>query len=167
MASRNGTMMRLAALLFCTFLSAGAYGQEAPLKIEIKTTQPIVRNAQEFSVSTKIENTGVEEQVLRISQCAYSSMQWTADNPLVHVKDIFCKKNAICFIRLHPGQAYERPLPVRIDAPAQELLKPVTFRLGFRLLGELISAKSHPLPQRSSAPGTLIWSNSVTVNVRR
>ena len=101
MTEGSGTCVVLAAILFFT---AMAYGQDSPLKAEIKTTQAVVKNIQDFVVSTKVENVGKEDQLLHIAECSYPE-QWTADNPSVHVKQVFCKKNPLIDIRLKPGEA--------------------------------------------------------------
>ncbi len=156
----------LAATLFLTVISPTAYGQESPLKIEIKTTPAAVKNMKDFAVGTRIENVGKEEQLLHLSQCSYSSLQWTADNPSVHVKQIFCKENVLIDIRLKPGEAYERALPVRIEIPVLGLPQRVTFRLGFSPRNEAVLGGINPTPPPPSAPGAPIWSNAVTVNIR-
>jgi hypothetical protein len=158
--------MMLAATLFFTVTALTVYGQDSPLKVDIKTTQAVVRNVRDFDISTKIENVGKEEQLLHLSQCSYSGLQWTADNASVHVKQIFCKKNRLIDIRLRPGEAYERALPVRIEIPVLGLPQPVTFRLGFSPWDGAVLVGSHPTPTPPSAPVPPIWSNAVTVTVK-
>lgn len=165
MTAGSGKRMMQAALFFIV-ISPTAYSQGVPLEIEIKTTQPVVKNAQEFAVGTRIENVGKEERLLRLSQCSYSALQWTADNPSVHVKQIFCKKNTLSDIRLKPGEAYERALPVRIEIPVLGLPQPITFRLGFSLWNESILVGTKLIAPPPSALIPPIWSNALTVTVK-
>jgi hypothetical protein len=167
MSERSGKGMMLAATLFFTIAVPTVYAQDSPLKVSIKMTQTVVTNTQDFDVSTKIENIGQEEQILHVSQCWYSSMQWTADNPSVHVKQIFCKKNASIDIRLKPGEATEGVLPVHMEIPVLEFPQPVTFRLGFcpAVCRNPILDRTLPTSPPPLAAVPTIWSNAVTVKI--
>jgi hypothetical protein len=167
MTKDSATVVVLAAMFF-TVTAAAAYGQGSSLKVEIKTTQSVVKNNQDFGASTKIENVSKQDQILHVSQCWYSAMQWTADNSSVHVRQVFCKKNALMDIRLKPGEANEGVLPVHVSLPARELMTPaaVSFRLGFIFPGdEVLPVGPHATAPPPSAPVRLIWSNVVTVTV--
>lgn len=165
MTEGSGRGMMLAATLFFAVMGPKVYCQDSPLKIDIKTTQAVVKNGQDFEVRTKIENVSKEEQILHLSQCSYSALQWRADDPSVHVKQIFCKKNRLIEIRLKRGEAYERVLPVRIEILVPGLPHPVTFRLGFSLRDEVISVATPPIPPPASSAVPPIWSNAITVNI--
>lgn len=167
----------LAAMLFFTFAALTAYGQDPPLKVEIKMTHAVAKNAQDFEVSTKLENVGKQDRrIIHTSECSSSQdwpAQWTADNPTVHVsqpvdvRHISCKENSVIDIWLKPGEPYERTLSVRISLPASELRPPsaVSFRLGFSPQGEVILTGPSTILPPPSAPVRPIWSNAVTVNI--
>jgi hypothetical protein len=161
----SGKCVLLVLPLFFTVTAPAAYGQDLFLRVEIKTMQTTVNNARDFDITTKIENIGKEEQFLHLSQCSYSSLQWAADNPSVHVKQIFCKKNRLIDIRLKPDETYERALPVYIEIPVLGIPQAVTFRLGFSPRDETILVGPHPIPLQPLAPVRPIWSNALTVNV--
>jgi hypothetical protein len=154
--------MMLSATLFFIAISTTAFGQVSPLKVEIKSTQMVVKNLQNFEVSTRIENIGKEEMQIHLSQCSYSSLQWSADNSAVHVKQIICKKNAVSVIRLKPGEAYEKALPIQIEVPILGIPQHVTFRLGFSPWDE-VGVPVTPSPPFH--PGAPIWSNAITLNI--
>jgi hypothetical protein len=155
----------LAAMLFFT-VTVPTHGQDSPLRVEIKTAQAAVKNSRDFEVRTKVENVGIEEQILYLSQCSYSAIQWTADNPSIHVKKIFYKENALIDIRLKPGEVTEGALPVRIEIPDVGLPQEVTFRLGFSPRDGAISIRTNPTLPQSSAPVPPIWSNAITLAVK-
>ena len=69
-----------ATLLFC-FGGLAAYGQSSPLKVEIKLSQTVVKNGEDFSAPTTIRNTGSDERVFGVWDCGYA--QWDTDNPSV------------------------------------------------------------------------------------
>jgi hypothetical protein len=157
MTVRPGGLI-LASALFLTTTPPSAHAQDSPLKVEIRIKQAFVRNTQDFDVSTKIENTGTGQEILHLSQCSYSTLQWMTDNPSVHVKEIFCKKNRLVDIRLNPGEVYERPLPVRTTLPVSGVPQTIAFRLGF--------SPRREAGLRASDKGDRVWSNAVTLTVK-
>jgi hypothetical protein len=167
MTEGSGERVLLATVLSLIGTAATAYGQESPLKVEVETARAVVKNTQDFVVSTTVENVGKEDQLLHIGTCSYAE-QWTTDNPSVHVKNPVCRKNPLMDIRLRPGGSFKRPLAVTVSLPAKELRTPlaVSFRLGFSPMDEVIVAQTHPNPPSHSAPAPPIWSNVVTRTVR-
>ncbi len=143
-------------MLFC-FGGLAVYGQSSDLKVEIQPAQTVVKNNEDFSVSTVIRNTGKNEQKLAVLLCCYS-MLWTTDNPFVHTDCIEgCARNSAIRIQLKPGQIYEKTVRVRVEIGAgRDRNEPVTFRLG-------LNAATY----RSEPKIPTIWSNAVTVNVTR
>jgi hypothetical protein len=144
----NALLLCLGGLTVC--------GQSSSIKVEVEPAQTTVQNNETFTVNTFIRNTGSDEEVLAIWSCSYPQ-QWQADSPFLHVDGVGCMKNDIFHIRIQPGEAYERPLSIRVElAAGKRQIESVTFRLGFQ----------------DENPGTIpktprIWSNAVTVNVTR
>src|ERR1017187_8132507 len=56
-----------------------------PLKVEINTAKTVVKNNEDFSITTVVRNTGSKEQSLWVLPCCYSA-QWTSDIPFVHAE---------------------------------------------------------------------------------
>jgi len=131
--------------------------QDSPLKAEIRPTQISVKNDEDFSVITSIHNTSSEGQSIWVLYCGYS-IQWTADNPSVHLDSTdACAKNSPWKVSLKPGEAYEKTVLVRVAlSPGNGQSKAVTFRLGFE---DMAYTTVQNAPR--------IWSNAVTVNVTR
>lgn len=146
-----------ATLLLC-FGGLAAYGQSSPIVAEIRPAQASVKNNEDFSVSTSLRNTSNSEQSLEVLYCGYS-VQWVTDNPSVHVDfaEGGCMHNFPHKTVLKPGEAYERALSVHVElASGNGQLESVTFRLGFQ---------DENTPTVPTVPR--IWSNAVTVSVRR
>jgi len=140
------------AMLLSMSLATIAYSQGSPLTVEIQPAQSTVKNDQDFLVATTIRNVGRDEQSLQIWSCSYPT-QWKADKPSVHLRQVPCKKNSLEHVILKPGEAYERTLSIRVGAANKDEQESIAFRLGFEPAGDAASSVS------------LIWSNSVTVNV--
>jgi hypothetical protein len=151
----NIKMPLFAAMVLFLNMASMANGQRSSLKIEIKTEQTVVRNLEDFNVSTKVRNVGRESQDLFIWSCSYSK-HWRADSPTVHVKPVSCRKNALMKTQIKPGDVYERTLSIEIVLPAAGLSEqPITFRLGFEPLTEAeVGQLLAPL-----------WSNPIAVKV--
>ena len=147
----------LSGLVFL-LIGCAAFGQVPSFRAEIKVTRTEVENNETFSVITAIRNTGVTEQSLDIWPCTYPG-QWIPNNPIVHVNEIACLKNPLVTIRLKPGKAYERTVPVHIELPSHRGRRgKVTFRLGYGTKTPMGSWKPWPnIPP--------IWSNPLTVIV--
>jgi hypothetical protein len=165
----SGKRVMVAAVLFLTAMPSTTQAQDSALMIEIRTTQAVVKNNQDFAVNAKITNTGKEDQILHVSQCWHSGMQWASDNPSVHVKEIRCKENSLMGIRLKPGKVCCEWLafPVRVSLTAGEptTTSAVSFRLGFIEVGEGLTGPPDLAPASTAVPR--IWSNVVTVTVAR
>lgn len=139
------------------FIGSVAQGQGSLARVEIKTARSTVANNEEFSVSTTIRNVSRGEQSFGIWSCSYPE-QWTADNLAVHITPASCKKNDVIRVTLRPGEVYERDLSIRIGIVGKNRpQQAVIFRLGF---------KSAP-PDEKTALVFPIWSNAMTVNVRK
>lgn len=142
------------ALIFC-FAALSASGQESPLKVEIKLAQTAVKNGEDFSAPTTIRNTGSDEQVFGVWDCGYA--QWDTDNPSVQRVGGDCMKNLLRKVILKPGESAHWDVPVRVSLPAgSNAQESITFRLGFH------AAAYGTVPEIPQ-----IWSNAITVNVRR
>ena len=138
------------AILAPLFFAPAHAQEETPLKVEIATLQPSVKNTEAVEVGTKIRNTGSDSRRLQVWSCSYPD-HWQADNTAAEVVQVPCDKNALIWIDLKPGDAYERKISVRVSGLAKEVhQETVTFRLGFKPSAE--------------APAVL-WSNAVTVKV--
>jgi hypothetical protein len=146
--------VRLSAVLL--YLSASiAHGQGSPFKAEIKLTRTEVSNHETFSVATAIRNTSMTDQLLDVWTCSYSE-QWVSDNLDVHVEAAACLQNVHYKVKLAPGEAYERAVPIYFAFCARKTFEgPVTFRLGFH---EATRTKRYP-------DNSANWSNQVTLNV--
>ena len=143
MIQRFGSRLLLPMLL----LSRSVSGQSSLLKVHVNTPE-MVRNGQEFRIQTRIENTGQADVAFRIAECSYPE-QWMADNPSVHIRKTFCKKNPVKEVRLKPGEGLERAFAVSLELPANR--EAVSFRLSFR-----------PAGSESDA----VWSDAVSVRVQ-
>ena len=142
--------------LLCCVAGLIAYGQDSPLKVEIKLAHAAVNNFEPFSVATSIRNTGKEEQTLDIWSCSYPT-QWAADTPSVRVNLVSCKKNDLLHITLKPGEACERPLLIRVELPGgNSSPEPLTFRLGFTAAAFATGQQNAP-----------IWSDPAIVTVNK
>jgi hypothetical protein len=146
----------IVSALLVSFAGLIAFGQESPLKVEIKLAHATANNYEPFSVATAIRNTGTEDQTVDVWSCSYPT-QWTGDIPSVRVNLVGCKKNDLQHLKLKPGEACERPLSIRIELPAGNG-KPeaVTFRMGFKTATLEIGKENIP-----------VWSNAVTVSVTK
>jgi hypothetical protein len=152
--------LALAAAVFLMSAASMTHGRDIPLRIEIKTLPTVAHNKRVFVVDTTIRNTSNVEQVLQTWQCSYGDWNWTTDNPAVHVQEPEmppCKKNALVYMKLKPGETYERALSIRVAIPAREVMsQPVTFRIGFEpRLGYNLSTQSPPY----------IWGDPITIRV--
>jgi hypothetical protein len=142
------------SLLF--FAKLSAFSQSSTIKVEIEATQTAVKKNESFSVSTALYNTSREVQVLEVMSCSYPT-QWEVDNPSVFVNQVGCLRNVLSRIRLNPGEGYKRPVSIQIKLIDRGMpIEPVTFRLGF----QDDNPGAVPKPKR-------IWSNAVTVSVKR
>lgn len=156
-----GRAVLLASILFTTLSLSAAYGQGSPLKVEIKTPPTIIPNDRLFTLDVAIRNASTAEQVLQTYQCSDADWHWTTDNSAVQVQPRempACKKNPLVYIKLKPGEAYERALPIRVSVPAKETKsESVAFRIGFQpRLGYNPLAESSPY----------IWSDPIRIKVR-
>lgn len=89
-------------LLFC-FGGLAVYGQSSPLKVEIKLAQTAIKNNEKFTLSATIHNTGNDEQEFEVWTCGY--LQWSVDNPSLHVVEEDCLKNLPYKVKLKPGES--------------------------------------------------------------
>ncbi len=138
-----------------------AYGQGPSWKVEIKLAQTLVKSGENFSVVTAVRNTGTSEESLIVWDCSYA-WQWKADNPAVQVGGVACLQNVLVRIRLKPGEAYERPVPVYVELAAGSARRElIAFRLRYE--NAATHVESFHLPPQNPP----IWSNPVTVIVTR
>lgn len=146
---------KLVALLCCVS-GLIAYGQDSPLRVEIKLAHAAVNNFEPFSVATSIRNVSKEVQTLDIWSCSYPT-QWAADIPPVRVNLVSCKKNDLLHLTLKPGETCERSLLIRVELPGgNSSPEPVTFRLGFKAAAFAMGQQNAP-----------IWSDPATVTVNK
>jgi len=145
-----------ATLLLC-FGGLALNGQSPQIRVEIKPTKTVVKNHEGFLVSTALRNTGNLEQLVSVWSCSYST-QWLTDNPSVQLTGGGdCFKNGLGIVRIKPGEAYERKVPVSVTLGSRSgQHESVTFRMGF----QDENPRTIPKPPR-------IWSNAVTVNITR
>ncbi len=145
------------SLLFCSARWI-VYGQDSSFQAVIKVTRTVVRDNETFFLVTAIRNASGVEQSLDVWDCSYPT-QWTSDNPLVHINGVDCLQNSLAKIKLKPGSAYERVVPVHIEHQAHHSgRKSVTFRLRY--------GTAAYFGTRESLPGVKSnWSNSVTIVV--
>ena len=155
--------IRFASVATAFLVTAGPMTQvkELPLRIESKTSPSTVHNKRVFVVDVLVRNTSKVEQVLQTWQCSYGDWNWTTDNRVVHVQEreaVHCKKNPLVYMKLKPGETYERLLSIRAAAPVGEIMpQSVTFRIGCEpRLGYNLSTEA-PL---------YIWSDPVTITIR-
>lgn len=142
-------------LLFC-ITGPVASGQSPSFGAEIDLTRTRVKYGEEFSLRTAIRNLSTVDESIEVYPCTYPR-QWVADNSVVHVEDVACKQNSLAVIRLRPGEAYERSIPVHIELPpAESKSRSVTFRLGYGT--KTSNGVWKPWPKIQP-----IWSNAVTV----
>ncbi len=149
----------LSVILFTTFILPAVFGQDSPLKVEIKTAPATTANKQLFVLNARVRNASAIEHLLQTYQCNRGDWNWTTDDPAVHVEqtqEITCKKNPMMYIKLKPGDAYERALSIRVSVPTGETMQSVTFRVGCRIRLE------HNLPTELPP---YIWSDPVTIKV--
>lgn len=149
----------VAALLLST-ASTTSRSQDVPLKLEIKTSETVVHNNRIFVVNMTIRNSSNVEQVLQTSQCSFGDWNWATDTPIVHVKQpeiLPCKKNPVVYVKLKPGETYEKALSTRVSVPTTAgMPQTVTFRIGFEpLLGYGLSTEPPPH----------VWSNPITIRI--
>ena len=116
----------------------------------------MVKSGEEFSVTTRVKNAGRADQQLEIRSCSYPE-HWIADNPSVHVEGVECEKNGLVNVKLKPGEVYEKALTLRVWVAPELSEESVTFRIGF---APWIRATKR-------ADRANIWSNSITVNVKK
>jgi hypothetical protein len=148
----------LGFVLLCLF-GCTTYGQDTPLKTEIKLPRTEVNNHETFSVATAVRNTSTTDQMLDVWSCSYP-WQWASDNPTIQVGGIACQQNVHGKIKLRPGEAYERTVPLYVELPIDKISKAsAAFRLGFEEATQVRSVRPFP----DNLP---IWSNYVIINVR-
>jgi hypothetical protein len=149
--------MRRTTLLFIIVAST-ACGGLPPLAVEADTASLTVHDDAAFDVHATIRNLSNDEQILQTNACDYGNWNWRTDNPLVSVVapgKAACKKNALVYLQLKPGETYARVLSVRLsNASRRAVDRSATFRVGFepRLgYGLLIKHSAY------------IWSKPITV----
>ena len=139
------------------FTASAAGGQLQPLRAEIKLSQTVVKNNEDFSVTATIRNTGTHEEMLEVWTRSYPS-QWRADSPAVKTNATDCLQNSAGMVPLSPGKTYTRQVSVHLavkDSGGRQL---VTFRLGYGT--DPYFGTIEPAPKSPA-----IWSNAVTVSV--
>ena len=142
-------------MLFC-FVAMVAYGQDSFIRVEIKPEHAKVNNYVAFPVATTIRNTGAAEQSVKVWSCTFPT-QWVADNPLVHVNLVGCKKNELVVVKLNSGKVLKKVLSVRVELdPGGDPVESATFRLGFKAATFETGQENVP-----------IWSQPVTVRVTK
>lgn len=136
-----------------------AYGQGSSWKVEIKVRQTAVKSGKDISVFTAVRNTGTSEESLIVFDCSYA-WQWKADNPAVRIGGVACLQNVLARIRLRPGEAYEKPLPVHFElAKGGRHHESLTFRLRYQNAATDLES-FHISPQNPP-----VWSNPLTITV--
>ena len=132
------------------FFSCTSYAQESGLRVEIKNELASVQPNTSFEVTTKITNTGLQDQSLQVWPCSYSD-NWTTDSPFVYLDQQECDKNGILNVLLKSHEVYERKLSLKItNLPAREIMvNEITFILGFmqaNLKGEKMNRRLGAIP---------------------
>jgi hypothetical protein len=148
--------MLAGSFLLC-FGAGIADSQVHALTAEIKLAQSVVKNNEDFSVTTTIRNTGAAEETLVVWDCSYPS-QWRPDSSIVKGEVIPCRQNVPGMVKLRPGETYTRPVLVHVELKTPEPGQSVTFRLGYGTWAYYGTIEPAP---KSPA----IWSNPVTVTV--
>lgn len=152
--------LSLFLVLLACVAAQSAMGQDRSLTAQIRVDQAQIKENEPFAVATSIRNTGATEKVLQIWACAFPS-EWLSDNERVHLHQVNCTQDSKTEIKLKPGEAFKRSLPVFVQLPSDRTgPEPLTFRLGF-------GNSFHFGDQKPVRRDRAIWSNAVTVTVLR
>jgi RNA polymerase sigma factor (sigma-70 family) len=119
-----------------------------PLGVTVRAQADRVRVNQPFEVQLRVVNRLESSQSFRVMSCSWYE-HWRSDNPRVSWNDWPCHKNIPQTVKLEPGQAYAKALPMRVTAGAPAGETP--FRLGFA-----------PLDGKRT-----YWSNEITLWVEQ
>ena len=139
------------------FINASGHASDSKLKIEVKPAKMLVKNGQEISIDTIIENVGKEVQRLEVWSCSYYD-NWNVDSPFVKLQGWACRKNGVIEVALKPKEKYEKELRLKINVPAEEIqVEKITFKLGFKAsLNETSNPKEFPI----------IWSDPIILQIK-
>jgi hypothetical protein len=147
---------------FLTLVILFSSTDKGPLKISVKGPQGPLSASQSFDLETSITSMSDQTQILHLSQCSYSSLQWSSDSSLIQVDDLPCKKNRVFDIVLKPGASYAGSLPLHAAAPRVSLPHSIQFRVGFHPRMEASPRSGRTLDSAASA---IIWSEPIMVTI--
>ena len=117
----------------CVSASAVLAGDPA-IKIQTLPDQNSVKAGMMFLIHAQVANTSPDTAVeFWANTCSYEK-HWVTDNPVVFIQSWTCDENTLEQITLQPGDVYEKNIILYI--PKKDKTEPVTFRLGFKRMGE-------------------------------
>jgi uncharacterized protein (TIGR03067 family) len=120
--------------------------KENALTVTIKPQKKQVRAKEPFDVDLRVVNLSKSPQSFRVMNCSWYE-HWKSSNGRVSWQGWDCAENAAVTVKLDPGEAYEKTLPMLLLAGKP--LEKVSFKVGFTPIG---SKQTY-------------WSNEVTVQI--
>jgi hypothetical protein len=133
------------------------FGHEA-LCVTIWPEKAQVKAGEKFALHFRVANSSDCTQSFVVMGCSYCE-DWRSSNPRMAIVCPICRGNVPGRIDLKPGEAYEKPLVMRVTADGPR--KTEAFRMGFQ-------------PRRPSADSEdegilehrIYWSNEVVVGLK-
>jgi RNA polymerase sigma factor (sigma-70 family) len=124
----------------------GVGDEENTLTVTIKPQKNRVRAKEPFKVDLRVVNSSTSTQSFRVMNCSWDE-HWKSSNERVSWERWDCKENCDETVKLEPGEAYEKTLPMLLVARQPQ--GKVTFKMGFTPIGSKQT----------------FWSNEITLTV--
>lgn len=121
--------------------------KEKNLAVTIKPQKNRIRANEAFNVDLRVMNSSKSPQSFQVMSCSWDE-HWKSSNQRVFWKGWPCFKNIEMTVKLAPGEAYEKALPMLLVAGKPQ--EKVIFKMGFTSLGS----------------NRTYWSNDVTLTVQ-
>jgi hypothetical protein len=96
-----------------------------PFRITVKPKKDKVEVNQPFDVELRVVNASPSPQSFRVMSCSWDE-HWRSSEPRVTWVAWPCFNNGPVQVKLAPGEAYEKTLPMRLTAAGR-----VSFKMGF------------------------------------
>jgi RNA polymerase sigma factor (sigma-70 family) len=116
------------------------------LTVTIKPQKNPVRVKEPFKVDLRVVNSSKAAQSFQVMSCSWDE-HWKSSNDRVSWEGWPCAENSAVTVKLEPGEAYEKTLPMLL--PAGKPQEKVSFKMGFTPIGSKQT----------------FWSDEVTVQV--
>ncbi len=102
--------------------------EEKPLTVTIRTEEKPVQPGRPFQVDLRVVNSSKSVQTFEIMSCSWDD-RWKSSNDRVSWDAWECARNVRMTVKLEPGDAYEKDLPMLVAAGKPH--EKITFKMGF------------------------------------